>query len=252
MTDDPPPQYPDQNPSGWPPPAQPGPADEREQSSAQSDQTWYSTEPPTTIAPVPPVPPQAYPASPAYGQATPASPAYGQATPASLAYGQATPAYPASPAAYGYPTDPYTVPADPYPTTPYPPAPAPAGYPYGQTSAPPYGQPSGPPYGQVMQPAVAFVVAPPASGAATASMILGIVGLVFGCFLCGIPSVLAIIFGHIGLNQTKNDVKSGRGQAIAGLVMGYVLIVPTIIGTIFFLGYLGVFGAAAATSGAGY
>jgi len=232
MTDDPPPQDPDQNPSGWPPPAQPGPADEREQSSAQSDQTWYSTEPPTTIAPVPPVPTQAYPASPAYGQATPA--------------------YPASPAAYGYPTDPYTVPADPYPTTPYPPAPAPAGYPYGQTSAPPYGQPSGPPYGQVMQPAVAFVVAPPASGAATASMILGIVGLVFGCFLCGIPSVLAIIFGHIGLNQTKNDVKSGRGQAIAGLVMGYVLIVPTIIGTIFFLGYLGVFGAAAATSGAGY
>jgi hypothetical protein len=239
MTDYPPPQYPDQNPSGWPPPAQPGPADEREQSSTPSDQTWYSTEPPTTIAPVPPTaPPQAYPASPAYGQATPASPAYGQATPA----------YPASPAAYpGYPTDPYTVPADPYPTTPYPPAPAPAGYPYGQTSAPPYGQP----YGQVMQPAVALVVTPPASGAATASMILGIVGLVVGCFMCGIPSVLAIIFGQIGLNQTKNDVKSGRGQAIAGLVMGYILIVPTIIGTIFFLGYLGVFGAAAASS-AGY
>jgi hypothetical protein len=250
MTDYPPPQYPDQNPaSGWPPPAQPGPEDEREQSSTPSDQTWYSTEPPTTIAPVPPTaPPQAYPASPPAPQAYPASPAYGQATPA---YPPSPAAYPGSAAASGYPTDPYTVPADPYPTTPYPPGPAPAGYPYGQTSAPPYGQPSGPPYGQVMQP-MAVVVAPPASGAALASMILGIVGLVFGCFLCGIPSVLAIIFGHIGLNQTKNDVKSGRGQAIAGLVMGYVLIIPTIIGTIFFLGYLGVFGATVAGSSAGY
>ena len=252
-----PPQYPDQNPaSGWPPPAEPGPAvpEQRDQSNPPSDQPWHGTEPPTTIAPVPPSAPEPYPASPAYPAtpaypapaspagpgAYPASPAYGQATPASPAYGQATPAYP---------SDPYTAPVDPYPTTPYPPAPAPAGYPY--PASPAYGQTSGPPYGQVIQPQVALVVAPPSSGAATASLVLGIVGLVLGWCACGVPSLLAIIFGHVGLRQTRNNAMSGHGMAVAGLVMGYVLIVPTIIVTVLILGYLGVFGAAAATGGTG-
>jgi hypothetical protein len=102
------------------------------------------------------------------------------------------------------------------------------------------------------QPAVAVIVAPPNSGAATASLVLGIIGLVFGCFSCGIPSLLAIIFGHIGMSQTKDNIKGGRGMAIAGLIMGYVLVVPAIIGTVFFLGYIGLIGglgAATSTSG---
>jgi hypothetical protein len=210
-----PPQYPDQNPaSGWPPPAQPGPAvpEQRDQSSnppadvpaadepspqapTQPEQQMWYTEPPTMIAPA------NYPASPAY------------------------PSYPASP-----PADPYAAsaaptgyPADSYPTTPYPQPPA-AVYP------PVSSYPASPSYGQPM----AYVVTqPPSSGVATASMVLGIVGLLLGWCSCGIPALLAIILGHMGLNQTRNNQKSGRGMAIAGLILGYVVIVPAIIATVF-------------------
>jgi len=64
---------------------------------------------------------------------------------------------------------------------------------------------------------------------ATAAMVLGIVGIASGCCSFGIPSILAVIFGHLGLSDTRNDVKSGRGQAIAGLVLGYVVFVPAVI-----------------------
>jgi hypothetical protein len=56
-----------------------------------------------------------------------------------------------------------------------------------------------------------------------ASLVLGLVGLPL-CFLF-IPSVLAIIFGFVGLGQIKNDPgQQGRGLAIAGIVLGIVMI----------------------------
>jgi hypothetical protein len=76
---------------------------------------------------------------------------------------------------------------------------------------------------------VMAVAAMPTSGLAVASMVLGIVGVTFGWFLLGIPCLLAVIFGHIGLNQTRNNLKAGRGMAIAGLVLGYIFIIPTLI-----------------------
>lgn len=68
---------------------------------------------------------------------------------------------------------------------------------------------------------------PPArnSGMATASLVLGLVGLFISWFTFGIPSILAIIFGHIGISQTKPAAGvSGRGLAITGLVLGYVVV----------------------------
>jgi Domain of unknown function (DUF4190) len=63
------------------------------------------------------------------------------------------------------------------------------------------------------------------SGMATASLVLGLVGLFFSWFTFGIPSMLAVIFGHIGISQTRPDRGlSGRGMAIAGLVLGYVVV----------------------------
>jgi len=59
---------------------------------------------------------------------------------------------------------------------------------------------------------------------ATASLVLGLVGLFFSWFTFGIPSILAVIFGHIGVSQTKLGGLSGRGMAIAGLVLGYVVV----------------------------
>ena len=46
-------------------------------------------------------------------------------------------------------------------------------------------------------------------------MALGIV------WLGWIGSVLAVIFGHVALAQVREGTRSGRGMAIAGLVLGY-------------------------------
>ena len=55
------------------------------------------------------------------------------------------------------------------------------------------------------------------SGLAIASMVLGILWLYW------IGSILAVIFGHVAINQAKKDPSlRGRGMAIAGLVLGYI------------------------------
>jgi hypothetical protein len=52
---------------------------------------------------------------------------------------------------------------------------------------------------------------------AVASLVLGLVWIYW------IGSILAVIFGHIALNETKRDPRvGGRGLAIAGLVLGYI------------------------------
>lgn len=74
---------------------------------------------------------------------------------------------------------------------------------------------------------------PRTSGLAIASMILGILSLVF----CWLPyfigvmmSVLAIIFGGVAMGQTSRDpTLGGRGMAIAGLVCGIVSIAILVI-----------------------
>lgn len=58
--------------------------------------------------------------------------------------------------------------------------------------------------------------APGVNGLAIASMVLGIVWLYW------IGSVLAVIFGHVALTQLKSSQQSGKGMAIAGLVLGYL------------------------------
>ena len=56
------------------------------------------------------------------------------------------------------------------------------------------------------------------------SLVLGLVGLPL-CFLF-VPSLLAAVFGIVGLNQIKRDpTQSGRGLAIAGLILGAVMLV---------------------------
>jgi hypothetical protein len=84
----------------------------------------------------------------------------------------------------------------------------------------PYGQPPPhqPYYGQP-------VILPPTSGKATASMILGLIGLIS----CGMTSIPAIILGHMGEVATRGGARGGRGQAITGLIFGYLTAVPWII-----------------------
>lgn len=46
---------------------------------------------------------------------------------------------------------------------------------------------------------------------------------------------LGIIFGHIALSQIKRTGEEGRGLAIAGLVVGYVSTLLTILAIAFFI-----------------
>jgi len=78
------------------------------------------------------------------------------------------------------------------------------------------------PYSQYPQrqqyPQQQYVVAarPPYDGLAITSFILGV--LWFGWM----GSILAVILGHISLRNIRRTHASGRGLAIAGLILGYV------------------------------
>lgn len=62
---------------------------------------------------------------------------------------------------------------------------------------------------------------PQTSGLAIASLVLGICGFILGC-LTGLP---AVICGHLALGKIKKagGELEGKGFAIAGLVLGYVM-----------------------------
>lgn len=63
---------------------------------------------------------------------------------------------------------------------------------------------------------------PPArktNGLAVASLVLGLTGFV----TCGFTSILAVVFGHVALSQIRRDHTDGRGMAIGGLVLGWIL-----------------------------
>lgn len=91
----------------------------------------------------------------------------------------------------------------------------------------PYQSP--PPY--PAQPQQVYVVQTPARPTSTPSVIalvLSILGLVIGCCTFGLFSFLGVILGHIGIADTKGDLKAGRGMAVAALVMGYLGIAPAL------------------------
>ncbi|WP_054147411.1 DUF4190 domain-containing protein [Frigoribacterium sp. RIT-PI-h] len=104
----------------------------------------------------------------------------------------------------------------------------------------PYGQPSpqnpyqgqqpthqGQPYGG--QPAYQGQNGAPGqrNTLALVSMILGIAG-----FLTSITALGAIVTGHMALSQIKKRGEEGRGMALTGLILGYVVVALTIIGII--------------------
>lgn len=65
---------------------------------------------------------------------------------------------------------------------------------------------------------------PPVNGFAVASLVLGLVGL-------GVGSILALIFGYKAMDTIdKSDGgQSGRGIAIAGIVLGWIQVVALIL-----------------------
>lgn len=71
------------------------------------------------------------------------------------------------------------------------------------------------------------------SGMSIAALIMGILGLIFLWPL----SILAIIFGGVGMSQTgKDPTLKGRGMAVTGLVLGILGIVCWVIVAIIWWG----------------
>lgn len=73
-----------------------------------------------------------------------------------------------------------------------------------------------PPQGYQVPPPPQAQPRPGNNGFAVASLVLSLL------WLFGFGSLLAVIFGHIALNQIKKTGELGQGFAIAGLVLGYI------------------------------
>ena len=99
---------------------------------------------------------------------------------------------------------------------------------YGAPQQPQYGAPQ-PPYGQPMY--APMVEKDESKGMAIASLVCGILSLTCCCGSF-IPNVLAIIFGIISRNRKKDN----NGMALAGIILGAIGIVFSIIWIAFSVG----------------
>ena len=118
------------------------------------------------------------------------------------------------------PDKPEPEPGQPAPDQPFPSYPVPPPlYPAGE---PPYGSGPGYDHGGYGAPPVR-----PRNGMGVAALTLGIIG-----FLIGPASILAIVFGRIGLNRAARGEATNRGVAQAGFVLGLVTLALWILGII--------------------
>lgn len=72
-------------------------------------------------------------------------------------------------------------------------------------------------------------LAPKHSGMASASMTLAIIGVFIGWCTFGAPSIIAVILGIAGYAETSNGRMTGRGQAVAGIIVGALVGIPTVM-----------------------
>ena len=81
-------------------------------------------------------------------------------------------------------------------------------------------------------PVVDYATSPQTSGMAIASLIMGIVGWTL---LPLVGSILAIVFGYAARRDIRSrpDEVTGEGMAIAGLVLGWLMVALSVIGLCF-------------------
>ena len=142
--------------------------------------------------------------------------------------------YPYAPADPQAPVDPHAPVNYPeYPPT-YPPGPPP-GPPYGYQPPPGYG--GAPYYSGAYDPYQGYPVgSQQTNGLAVASLITSLVGVVatlatgpFGVLI----SIVAIVLGIVALGQIRQSRQQGRGMAIAGITVGAIMPVLTLLGLMF-------------------
>ncbi|MEV6713268.1 DUF4190 domain-containing protein [Lentzea sp. NPDC051208] len=97
------------------------------------------------------------------------------------------------------------------------------GDPYGQQQ-PPYGQPG--PYGQQQPYGYGY---PPPVPKPQQNAILSLVLSCVGFVTCGITAIVGVIFGHIAMGKIKRGEEEGHGMAMAGLIVGYFVIVGWVL-----------------------
>jgi len=92
------------------------------------------------------------------------------------------------------------------------------GDPYGQQPGQPYGQPM---YGQQPMYGPGYGYQPPKPQTnAILALVLSCVGLA----TCGVTAIVGVIFGHIAMGKIRRGEEDGRGMALAGVIVGYVVI----------------------------
>ncbi|QHC67480.1 DUF4190 domain-containing protein [Rathayibacter oskolensis] len=100
---------------------------------------------------------------------------------------------------------------------------------YAAPSGPPsaeYPPPAGPPGGEAP---VVRATRPPLNPLAVAALICGLLGL----------APAAIVLGHVGLVQAGRSGQRGRGIAVAGLVLGYLVVVLAVAGWFAYTAFVG-------------
>ncbi|NII51829.1 DUF4190 domain-containing protein [Frigoribacterium endophyticum] len=99
---------------------------------------------------------------------------------------------------------------------------------YGAPVGQGYSAPGGPGYGPAPRNSLALI-----------ALILGIAG-----FFTGVASIAAIVVGHISLSQIKKTGEEGRGMALWGTILGYVVLIG---GILLAVGFAVLFGALASS-----
>jgi Domain of unknown function (DUF4190) len=221
-------------PEDQPTPGQePTPFDQAETQFAQIPPPEY--QPPAYAPPPPPPPPES--GAPPSGYPPPSYPPPSYTPPQG--------GYPPSPQSYqpppgGYPPQP---PYQPGPQPPYQSGPQP---PYQPGPQPPYQSGPQPPYqpGYPSAPYAGGYGAPQrhTNGMAIGSLVASLVGvpLMFLCYTGILAAIVGIVLGIIAINQIKQSGEEGRGFAIAGIIIGAVTLLLTVVLIIIGVGYYAV------------
>lgn len=150
------------------------------------------------------------------------------------------PAPPAAPPAPQASAQPQPQPTQAYPGAAPSYAPAPQGYAPPPPAAQVYGSQGAPGY-------PSYAPVRPTNSLAVTSLVCGLAGLLLSwLFVPMLASIAAVIAGHLALGQLKrNPGANGRGMAIAGLILGYVVVailIITIVVSIFSFLFVGALG----------
>jgi hypothetical protein len=86
-------------------------------------------------------------------------------------------------------------------------------------------------------PVAPTTVATPAAGTTAVTPVAKINGLAIGSLACGLaqfmfgplPTIPAIVFGHMARSQIKRTGEQGAGLALAGLILGWAAVVLGIV-----------------------